>query len=141
MKVWTDYPFDGPHELVEVELLAFDTDKYCVVRLPDGRLESVKIGYLHRTEALDDPLYSDPLPGVPKSFSHYCALLDREEKVRAAIMLLNDGIHLRRRFGGDEVWQYGGWFFSSCAPDFDGARHDTARAAAELFIPPVGGDA
>ena len=57
---WTDYPFTElgdeagkPAPWREVEVIAYDGDKYATVRLPDGSITEVKSGYLHESlEAL-----------------------------------------------------------------------------------------
>lgn len=53
---WTGYPFvelgDPPYQrapIRELELLAYDGDKYARVRLPDGQEAEVKAGYLFPT--------------------------------------------------------------------------------------------
>lgn len=57
--VWTDYPFVELGDVAgkaaprrEVSLLSYDGDKYGDVRLPDGQLSSVKVGYLF--DSLED---------------------------------------------------------------------------------------
>jgi hypothetical protein len=57
MKAWTDYPIlalgDKPHQeapVREVEVLAYDGDKYCRVWV-DGVEESIKSGYLYQLPA------------------------------------------------------------------------------------------
>lgn len=47
MKAYTDYPFvDGDYSIKEIEVLAYDRDKYASVRTPDGTIDQVKTGYI-----------------------------------------------------------------------------------------------
>lgn len=47
MKAYTDYPFvDGDYSIKEIEVLAYDRDKYASVRTPDGTINQVKTGYI-----------------------------------------------------------------------------------------------
>ncbi len=54
MKAWTDYPFtclgDEPYKkapIREIEVLTYDRDKYCWVRV-SGVLEEIKAGYIYQ---------------------------------------------------------------------------------------------
>lgn len=56
MKAWTDYPFeflgDIPNQQApvrEIEVLSYDGDKYCRIRV-EGREEEIKSGYIYQRE-------------------------------------------------------------------------------------------
>lgn len=53
MKAWTDYPFvwlgdtsGEPAPIREVEVLTYDGNKYCRIRVADGE-DEIKVGYLY----------------------------------------------------------------------------------------------
>lgn len=64
LKVWTDYPFlalgdkSGEKAPVrQVEVLSYDEDKYCTVRVPClSQLQDVKLGYLYKKEGRYDDM-------------------------------------------------------------------------------------
>lgn len=55
LKAFTDYPIEGHTGIIEVEVLAFDRNKYATVRIGDI-VEDVKRCYLCRDPALTRPL-------------------------------------------------------------------------------------
>lgn len=62
LKVFTDYPFTclgdqpcKPAPVREIEILAYDSDKYVIVQLPRGYRDEIKIGYCYtKPKRLDD---------------------------------------------------------------------------------------
>lgn len=71
MKAYTDYPMIGYRigsfvnlEIVQVDVLSYDRNKYCKVRW-NGEIHEIKAGYLHRLPDLSDKswrwLYSLPI--------------------------------------------------------------------------------
>lgn len=61
MRAFTDYPilqlgdrYAEPAQTREVEVLGYDKDKYCLVRVSHLNVE-IKRGYLHKTPELNCP--------------------------------------------------------------------------------------
>lgn len=55
IKAFTDYPFTEELRgtVFPVEVLTYDRDKYCKVRLPNGNIDECKAGYLFLDEKLE----------------------------------------------------------------------------------------
>lgn len=70
MKAWTDYPLsnkpDHYPEFVEVEVLAYDRNKYVVVEY-DGRQHTIKAGYLYSTKSANAEDLEKELAALPES--------------------------------------------------------------------------
>lgn len=64
MKFYTDYPINGTDGVKEVEVLAYDRNKYVTVRF-QGKTTAIKAGYLRQDEALTNPVLRRQLRVLP----------------------------------------------------------------------------
>ncbi len=64
MKYYTDYPINGVDGVKEVEVLAYDRNKYVTV-LFQGKTTAIKAGYLMQDEALTKPVLRRQLLALP----------------------------------------------------------------------------
>lgn len=94
LKAFTDYPIDGYNGVHQVEVLAYDRDKYATVRIGSS-VEDVKSGYLFRDPALTRHLSRVSLYRLPQEVGEPA---DSHEEVQRELK------RLRRRRADYTLW-------------------------------------
>lgn len=102
LKAFTDYPIDGYDGVHQVEVIAYDRDKYATVRIGSS-VEDVKSGYLFRDEALTRRLSRVSLYRLPVEAG---APADSHEKVQRELKRLRSRRTDYTLWVGDTPHQY-----------------------------------